>query len=141
MASRDPRILDTSNACPQGTNTSDWKEILTDISFALTSAAKPILWGTPIHNGFYHTIFTPFAAIGEAPLSRSIPLTCANETLTERLDYIKIAIDDAIRYFVNDPGTTTYLHTTVSLRYIHNVKTFASLPVLRVILWEEHTPL
>ncbi|KAL5522896.1 hypothetical protein ACEPAF_1163 [Sanghuangporus sanghuang] len=33
-----------------------------------------ILWGSPIHNGFYHTMFTEFPDIGQAPLGTSQPL-------------------------------------------------------------------
>lgn len=47
----------------------DWKEVLTDLKFAMMMATGNILWNSPIHQGFYQTMFLKFTTIEVIPLS------------------------------------------------------------------------
>ncbi|KAL5522857.1 hypothetical protein ACEPAG_8875 [Sanghuangporus baumii] len=79
----------------KGTNITDWKEVIVDLSFAMMMSVGKILWGSPIHNGFYHTMFTEFPDIEQAPL-----------------DYIKNMIDSFLQSYEVPEGITINLHST-----------------------------
>ena len=44
-----------------------WK----DLKFAMMLAAGNILWGSPLHRGFYQTMFLKFPHIDDVPLGPS----------------------------------------------------------------------
>ncbi|KAL5481178.1 hypothetical protein ACEPAI_10119 [Sanghuangporus weigelae] len=79
----------------KGTNPSDWSEIIVDLDFLMVMSVGNILWGSPIHNGFYLTMFTEFPDIGQAPL-----------------DYIKNMIDSFLQLYEVPEGITINLHST-----------------------------
>ncbi|KAJ7911965.1 Alpha/Beta hydrolase protein [Mycena leptocephala] len=79
----------------KGTNVRDWKEIFVDLKFAMMMVPGSILWGSPIHTGFYQTMFIKFPDIGLAPL-----------------DYIKHMIDNFLQSYNVSPGIAINLHVT-----------------------------
>lgn len=88
-----------------------------DLSVSLVEASSPHLWGTPVHNGFYKTLFNEFNGIGEAPISasgllRHIPSKdeVPNEFST---GYIKKMIDIYAQTIAINPDVITYFHIAV----------------------------
>ncbi|KAJ3766462.1 Alpha/Beta hydrolase protein [Lentinula raphanica] len=79
----------------KGTNMKDWKEIFVDLKSAMTMAIDKILWGSPIHQGFYQTMFLEFPNLASAPL-----------------DYIKRMIDTFLQTYVVPSDVNIYLHVT-----------------------------
>ncbi|KAI0743498.1 Alpha/Beta hydrolase protein [Daedaleopsis nitida] len=79
----------------KGTNPLSWSEVLKDLKFAMMMAAGNILWGSPIHRGFYQTMFLKFPHIEAVPL-----------------DFIKNMIDMFLQTYPVPPGLTIDLHTT-----------------------------
>ena len=56
----------------QGTNPTDWREVFVDLKFAMQMAVGKILWGSPVHRGFYQTMFLKFPKINTVPLGMSL---------------------------------------------------------------------
>ncbi|KAI0086452.1 hypothetical protein BDY19DRAFT_343649 [Irpex rosettiformis] len=79
----------------KGTNIADWREVLVDLKFALIMATGNNLWGSPIHRGFYQTMFLKFPHVQQAPI-----------------DYIKNMIDKFLVNYPVPPGIPIYLHST-----------------------------
>ena len=49
----------------------NWREVLNDLYAAMMNAVGSILWGSPVHSGFYQTMFFKFPAINKVPLGKS----------------------------------------------------------------------
>ncbi|KZT04985.1 alpha/beta-hydrolase [Laetiporus sulphureus 93-53] len=81
----------------KGTNGKNWKEVLVDLDFPMMKAKGKILWGSPLHRGFYQTMFVKFPGIGSAPLD---------------LDYIKDMVDAFLQTYKVPEGITINLHST-----------------------------
>ena len=78
-------------------------------------AAGNVLWGSPIHRGFYQTMFLKFPHIDAVPLglftSALLRLNLSNAPWCA--DYIKNMIDKFLQTYPVPPGLTIDLHTTV----------------------------
>lgn len=98
---------------------SDWKEILTDITFALMMATGNILWGSPLHRGFYETMFLNFPHIDAAPLGSYLfkPIVASHLPTADILglpDFIKNMIHQFLQTYPVPEGLTIDLHITVN---------------------------
>ena len=47
------------------------REVITDLYATMMNAVGSILWESPVHSGFYQTMFFKFPAINKAPLGKS----------------------------------------------------------------------
>jgi len=76
----------------KGTNLRNWGQVLTNVKSALMMSVGRVLWGSPVHTGYYQTMFLKFPHIDSVPL-----------------DYIKNMIDKFLNAFQGPP---IYLHCT-----------------------------
>ena len=93
----------------------NWREVLNDLYAAMMNAVGSILWGSPVHSGFYQTMFFKFPAINKVPLGKSelSPDLKAVFVSHKDVDFIKGMIDTFLQQYDVPDGITINLHVTV----------------------------